>query len=552
MSRRAGVCALVVICTLAGGPVLAGSVVKTGTSVRGHGATVITADLAAGAQVGVQVASGFPGTSESFSRMVKRSQPTAAITGTYFCKRTLKPVGDIWLGGQLVNFGGMGTALCVTSGGEIVFRRVPWGRHQDWTAYETVLASGPTLVAGGQVDCDARAEGFTDPHVLGHTSRACVGKTATGKLIMAVLRGGLSLTEAGRCMKELGCTDAMNLDAGASLALYYRGRTLISPGRRLTNLLLVYEAPTDRQRLYVSGASEELRREYADSAWGHYQHGEDLRKQGELAEAIDELRQAAELAPDNASFWRALAETCLKAGDTQQAAAAYARTGRAYLTKQMHNEAQVNFERALELDRGNQVALEGRTTCLRARGMLAEAQTADQNADEANFAAAAEAAPLQPQPTPTPAPFTRLAGTTEGRVYTEANLGLRLELPDGWVWKDSANLLEIRMRHATLPYYGKLEVVPVREDTTPREFEQDFAAEAFKRKALDRDTTVSGRPGYEVVYDEIIRNRPAGSRYLFVEKGGLMFVLAMATYVENYEAAGDDFSAIFSTIDLGF
>ena len=43
-----------------------------------------------------------------------------------------------------------------------------------------------------------------------------------------------------RVMKALGCRDAMNLDAGASLAMSYRGRTLIRPGRNLTNLLAVY------------------------------------------------------------------------------------------------------------------------------------------------------------------------------------------------------------------------------------------------------------------------------------------------------------------------
>ena len=32
----------------------------------------------------------------------------------------------------------------------------------------------------------------------------------------------------------------VNLDAGASLAMHYRGKTLASPGRHLTNLLVVY------------------------------------------------------------------------------------------------------------------------------------------------------------------------------------------------------------------------------------------------------------------------------------------------------------------------
>jgi exopolysaccharide biosynthesis protein len=44
-----------------------------------------------------------------------------------------------------------------------------------------------------------------------------------------------------RVMYADGAVDAMNLDAGASLALYVRGRTVIPPGRDLTNILTVSE-----------------------------------------------------------------------------------------------------------------------------------------------------------------------------------------------------------------------------------------------------------------------------------------------------------------------
>jgi len=33
----------------------------------------------------------------------------------------------------------------------------------------------------------------------------------------------------------------MNLDGGSSTAMYYRGKTITTPGRRLTNVLLIYE-----------------------------------------------------------------------------------------------------------------------------------------------------------------------------------------------------------------------------------------------------------------------------------------------------------------------
>jgi hypothetical protein len=48
-------------------------------------------------------------------------------------------------------------------------------------------------------------------------------------------------------MRAIGVVNAMNLDAGSSLGLHYKGQTLIKPGRWLTNLILVYN---DRNRYF--------------------------------------------------------------------------------------------------------------------------------------------------------------------------------------------------------------------------------------------------------------------------------------------------------------
>jgi len=40
--------------------------------------------------------------------------------------------------------------------------------------------------------------------------------------------------------------DAVNLDGGGSTCLYYRGAMVVAPGRRLSNLLTLYErSPLD-------------------------------------------------------------------------------------------------------------------------------------------------------------------------------------------------------------------------------------------------------------------------------------------------------------------
>ena len=212
-------------------------------TLAGVPAHVITVDLTQpGVKVSVAVArGGFPHANESFSSILSRTKPTAAINGTFFDKGTLKPIGDIMIDGRLVHKGLMGTALAITADNQAVMRRVTWGHAEDWTAYETVLACGPTLVRDGAIDLDPAGERFRDPHVLGAGCRSACGLTADGKLKLVSVTSGVRLRKLAEMMLALGCADAMNLDGGASTAMYYRGQTIVSAGRQLTNVLLAWE-----------------------------------------------------------------------------------------------------------------------------------------------------------------------------------------------------------------------------------------------------------------------------------------------------------------------
>jgi exopolysaccharide biosynthesis protein len=194
--------------------------------------------------VSVQTASGCPSGAEPFSTLVARSHPTIAVNGAYFSKGTLKPIGDIVSGGRLVTKGMMGTALAITADNQAVIRRVRWGHAEDWSGYETVLGCGPALMLDGRLDVRPESEGFHDPHVMGSTKRMGVGLTRDRRLLIVQTLAPVTFGKWAEVMRALGCADAMNLDAGASLAMYYRGRTLASPGRNLTNLLVVHVATT--------------------------------------------------------------------------------------------------------------------------------------------------------------------------------------------------------------------------------------------------------------------------------------------------------------------
>lgn len=191
-------------------------------------------------RVSVVVAQGFPGGDEAFGSMLARTKPVAAINGAYFAKDTKYPIGDIVVGGEVIHQGRMGTALTITADRKLDIRRVERHRTQDWSAFETVLACGPALILDGKVDVQFEQEGFRDPHVTGRTQRMGVGIRADGALVLAHIRRPVSFREAATVFQGLGCTEAMNLDGGASLAMSFRGRVIQAPGRRLTNLLAVW------------------------------------------------------------------------------------------------------------------------------------------------------------------------------------------------------------------------------------------------------------------------------------------------------------------------
>lgn len=183
------------------------------------------------------------GRPESVYSLLAKAQPTAAVCGTYFCKKTKMPIGDIVIGGNLAHYGGRGTSMGITRDNKVVFLRAPQFRRQDWRDYDYLVAAGPRLITDGKAYVDARSEGFRDPRIYSPAPRTAVGVTKHNKLIVAVTRKPITLTKMAQVMKALGAVNAIALDGGGSSTLYYRKKMVITPSRPLTNLLVVYEAP---------------------------------------------------------------------------------------------------------------------------------------------------------------------------------------------------------------------------------------------------------------------------------------------------------------------
>jgi tetratricopeptide (TPR) repeat protein len=332
--------ALLLLCSPARG--LARSVAYQIRTVRGAPVHIVTADLNdPQVRVTVVTARNFPSGNESFASMVYGAQPSAAVTGTYFSNASLLPVGDIVIDGHYRHFGGLGTAIAFTPYNDVTFRTVPWGEHQDWSAFETVLGAGPRLVHQGQVSLEPRREGFRDPHVFGWAQRTAVGVTRAHKLLLMATQKPVSLGEWANIARSLGCVEAINLDGGSSTAMYYQGRFVVHPGRKLVNILAVYEDVSLLTRAVTRMPADTARiRAWREAkAQEHFEAGERLADRGEASAATRNRAIAAKLAPDNASYALALAESLDAEGRTAESAPVFARAGELLLDKRLYAEA---------------------------------------------------------------------------------------------------------------------------------------------------------------------------------------------------------------------
>jgi hypothetical protein len=193
-------------------------------------------------RVSLALSRGGIGTSERFESLIARTGATAALTGTFFSTRTLLPVGDLVSQGRRVHQGGVGTALGITAENGAVFLTLAPGKKADFSQYRLLIRGGPRLVSGGKVAVSLREEGFRDAGFRGRRRRTAAALSEHGKLLLVASAQPVTVTELAKCLRRLGAREAMALDGGSSAALYYRGRTVVSPKRWLTNVIVVYES----------------------------------------------------------------------------------------------------------------------------------------------------------------------------------------------------------------------------------------------------------------------------------------------------------------------
>lgn len=176
---------------------------------------------------------------ESFSEMMSRLHPYAAMNGTYY-DDALTPLGDILVNGKLINHGKYPNAIAVDKNGRLhMIRRK--AKAFDWSGYVSGLAAGPVLVHKGRVSLHPEADGFRPASLRIKASRSGVGITRSGNLLLVTVAEQITLSQFAQILIDHGAVEAMNLDGGPACALYHNGRILATPGLPMTNLLLVYK-----------------------------------------------------------------------------------------------------------------------------------------------------------------------------------------------------------------------------------------------------------------------------------------------------------------------
>lgn len=117
--------------------------------------------------------------------------------------------------------------------------------EQPWNQAVTTLSAGPTLMRDGNIVVNAEAEGFTEAKItINRGLRNLLGERADHMLVIATVPN-VTVGEEAEIARNLGLVNAMNLDGSASAGLWYRGSYLTTPGRLLSNALVITGQKSD-------------------------------------------------------------------------------------------------------------------------------------------------------------------------------------------------------------------------------------------------------------------------------------------------------------------
>lgn len=128
------------------------------------------------------------------------------------------------------------------------------GTSLDYNNVRSAVGAGPTLVKDGVIVLDGASEGFTEDKILiNPAQRSLIGVTKDNLMAMVSVPG-VTMYQLAEIALDLGLTQAINLDGGASSGVYSEGTYHTMPGREVSNALVIRELKENPIRIKLNGS----------------------------------------------------------------------------------------------------------------------------------------------------------------------------------------------------------------------------------------------------------------------------------------------------------
>lgn len=182
------------------------------------------------------------------------------------------------------------------------------GNPVDWSNVRHSLGAGPRLLTNGKISVDFKKERLGDPKITTYSgTRSFIGVDRKGQFVMGTV-ASVTVRQLAEIAQKMGLYNAMNLDGNASTGLYYKGKYVTTPGRLLSNSLVVVK----RTKAAKNPAPLE-------DALIHYNAGKSAESRGDMAGAKEKYRAAIAVYPNLADAHLKLAHVYHREGSLEEA-----------------------------------------------------------------------------------------------------------------------------------------------------------------------------------------------------------------------------------------
>lgn len=125
-----------------------------------------------------------------------------------------------------------------------VIIKTTFTESSEWDNVVNALGAGPSLIIDGVVTADGTVEGFFEDKINKNSAgRSFIGSKEDGTIVFGNMNSA-TLTSAAAACQQMGLVNAMCLDGGYSIALYYPSANVSTGGRNINNGLAFVEVKT--------------------------------------------------------------------------------------------------------------------------------------------------------------------------------------------------------------------------------------------------------------------------------------------------------------------